>query len=324
MGVKGIGLMSGGLDSMLAARLLMEQEIEVRGISFVTPFFGSEKAEAAARIIGFPLLVRDITMPHLAMVRDPPSGYGKNMNPCIDCHAMMVLEAGRIMEREGYDFIFTAEVLNERPMSQTRSSLNRVANLSGYAGVLLRPLSALLLAETLPEKAGKVDRARLLDIQGRSRQRQFALAAQFGIDDYPSPGGGCLLTDPGFSRRLRDLFEGGPSDDPRYVEMLKTGRHFRIGDGVKAVVGRNHGENQRLLELKGPGDPVLEAADIPGPVVLLIGDATGYDLEVAAGLCARYSDADRQTVPVIVESGGTERTIDVGPLDEEKIEAIRL
>ena len=302
----------------------MEQGIEVTGISFVTPFFGSEKAEAAARTIGFPLLVRDITMPHLEMVRNPPSGYGKNMNPCIDCHAMMVLEAGRIMEKEGYDFIFTGEVLNERPMSQTRDSLVRVANLSGCADLLLRPLSALLLAETLPEKTGKVDRTRLLDIQGRSRKRQFALAAHFGIEDYPSPGGGCLLTDPGFSRRLRDLFEGGPADAPRYVEMLKTGRHFRLGDGVKAVVGRNHAENQRLLELKGPGDPVLQAADIPGPVVLLIGDASGSYLAVAAGLCARYSDADRQTVSVIVESGGTERTIEAGPLDEEKITALRL
>ena len=145
MAVTGIGLMSGGLDSMLAAKLLMDQGVEVVGVSFTTPFFGSLNAEKAAEAIGFPLLIEDITTVHLEVVKDPPSGYGANMNPCIDCHALMVQEAGRIMDREGWDFIFTGEVLNERPMSQTRSALNRVANLSGYPGLVLRPLSALCL-----------------------------------------------------------------------------------------------------------------------------------------------------------------------------------
>jgi tRNA-specific 2-thiouridylase len=324
MTVTGIGLMSGGLDSMLAARLLMEQGIEVVGISFTTPFFDSGKAETAARRIGFPLLVSDITENHLVMVKNPPSGYGKNMNPCIDCHAMMVLEAGRVMEREGWDFIFTGEVLNERPMSQTRHALNRVANLSGYGEHLLRPLSALLLRETAPEKDGKVDRSRLLDIQGRSRKRQFALAREYDFPDYPSPGGGCLLTDPGFSRRLRDLFDEGPGDHTRLVEMLKVGRHFRLRRGVKAVVGRNKGENGRLLELRGPGDVIFETVDIPGPVVLLTGDSSEADRLIAAGLCVRYSDAREGPAAVVVRDGEREETLRVPPLDEGTVESWRL
>ena len=320
----GIGLISGGLDSMLAARVLMEQGIEVVGISFTTPFFGSGKAEAAARELGFRLLVQDITAPHLEMVRDPLSGYGANMNPCIDCHAMMILEAGRIMDREGWDFIFTGEVLNERPMSQNRHALNRVANLSGYRDRLLRPLSALLLPETPPEKEGTVDRLRLLDIQGRSRKRQFALAGQYGIRDFPSPGGGCLLTDPGFSRRLRELFEQGPDDDPRFVEMLKTGRHFRLHREVKAVVGRNHGENNSLLELTKEGEAILRTVDIPGPVVLLTGSFSEEDLLTAAGLCARYSDAREGPVSVSREMGGKVDIVNAVPLDEGLIESLRV
>lgn len=309
---------------MLAARVLMEQGIEVVGVSFTTPFFGSGKAEAAARDLGFRLLVQDITAPHLEMVRDPPSGYGANMNPCIDCHAMMILEAGRIMDREGWDFIFTGEVLNERPMSQNRHALNRVANLSGYRDRLLRPLSALLLPETLPEREGTVDRSRLLDIQGRSRKRQFALAGQYGILEFPSPGGGCLLTDPGFSRRLRELFENGPDDDPRFVEMLKIGRHFRLHRGVKAIVGRNHGENSSLLELRKEGEATLSPVGIPGPVVLLTGSFSEEDLLTAAGLCVRYSDAREGPVSLRRELGGKVDIVAAAPLDEGLIESLRI
>jgi len=228
------------------------------------------------------------------------------------------------MDREGWDFIFTGEVLNERPMSQTRHALNRVANLSGYRERLLRPLSALLLRDTAPEKDGQVDRRRLLDFQGRSRKRQFALAGEYGIPDYPSPGGGCLLTDPGFSRRLRDLFEKGPGDHRRLVEMLKVGRHFRLRRGIKAVVGRNKGENLRLLELRGPGDVTFETADVPGPVVLLTGDSAEADRLIAAGLCVRYSDAREAPAAVIQRDGEGEETLRVPPLDEGTIESLRL
>ena len=324
MTVTAIGLMSGGLDSMLAARVLMDQPVRVIGISFTTPFFGPERAEAAARQIGFPLLVRDITATHLEVVKRPPSGYGAHMNPCVDCHALMVREAGRVMEEEGWDFIFTGEVLNERPFSQTRPSLNRVANLSGYAGLVLRPLSARLLAETVPEREGKVDRSRLLDIQGRSRKRQMALAAQYGITDYPTPAGGCLLTDPGFSRRLRDLLDGGPDDNVHHIEMLKTGRHFRLRRGVKAVVGRNSAENRRLEELRGSGDYLLRAVGVPGPVTILSGSPGRDDLLAAAALCARYSDARSPAVAVAIEGPETGETVEVPPLAEERLESLRV
>ncbi len=324
MTVTAIGLMSGGLDSTLAARVLMDQAIQVVGVSFTTPFFGPQMAEAAARQVGFPLIVRDITGVHMEVVKAPPSGYGANMNPCIDCHALMVREAGRIMEQEGWDFIFTGEVLNERPFSQTRPSLNRVANLSGYAGLVLRPLSARLLAETVPEREGKVDRSRLLDIQGRSRKRQMALAEQYGITDYPTPAGGCLLTDPAFSRRLRDLLDGGPDSSTRHVEMLKTGRHFRLRRGVKAVVGRNSAENRRLEELRGDEDYLLRAAHVPGPVTILSGSPSREDLLVAAALCARYSDARSPSVGVTIEGPGTSETVEARPFSGDLLESLRI
>ncbi len=309
---------------MLAARLLMDQGIEVTGIAFVTPFFSSAKAEAASRQVGFPLIVRDITAPHLEMVKDPPSGYGANMNLCIDCHTLMVKEAGAIMEREGIDFIFTGEVLGQRPMSQRRPALNRVANLSGWRGRLLRPLSARLLDETIMEEEGKVDRSRLLDIQGRSRKRQFALAEEYGITDFPSPAGGCLLTDPGFSRRLRDLFENGPAGTPTTIEMLKVGRHFRLRPGVKAVVGRNREENERLDDLRGEEDTLLYAANITGPTVIISGAPTEEESMIVAALCARYSSARSLSVPVSIEDRGGVRTVEVKPLDESEVAALRI
>jgi hypothetical protein len=316
--------MSGGLDSMLAARLLMDQGVEVVGISFTTPFFGSADAEKAAEKIGFRLLIRDITEIHLEVVKNPASGYGANMNPCIDCHALMVKEAGKIMEREGWDFIFTGEVLNERPMSQTRAALNRVANLSGYRGLVLRPLSALRLAETIPEQEGKVDRKRLLDIQGRSRKPQMVLAEKYCIGGYPSPAGGCLLTDQSFSRRLRDLFENGPEGGTSALEMLKIGRHFRLHPGVKVVVGRNHNENCRLMELKGADDVIFSTVGIPGPVALLAGAPSEADVQLAASLCARYCKAGEELVRVSLEGRGRSDEVEAAPISEEEISPLRV
>ncbi len=307
--VRGLGLISGGLDSMLAARLLMEQGIAVTGIAFVTPFFGSKNAEAAAARLGFPLIVRDITAPHLAMVKHPPSGYGRQMNPCIDCHALMLSVAGEVMDAEGFDFLFTGEVLNERPMSQSLRSLNRVANLSGRPGCVLRPLSALRLRETDIERDGLVERKRLLNLEGRSRRRQFELARGWGIADYPNPAGGCLLTDPGYSRRLKDLLEHGPEAGPHELELLKIGRQFRIREGVKAAVGKNAVHNQALTVLRGPGDLLLRTGGVPGPVMILSGAASEADIAVAAGICARYSDGSAGRVRIIVESDAGEREL---------------
>ncbi|HEY5999201.1 MAG TPA: hypothetical protein VI078_07855 [bacterium] len=322
---RALGLISGGLDSMLAARLLMEQGVAVTGISFVTPFFGAEKAEAAARIVGFPLIVRDITAPHLAMARNPPSGYGAHMNPCIDCHALMLRIAGEVMDAEGFDLLFTGEVLNERPMSQSLRSLNRVANLSGRRGFVLRPLSARRLEPTVPETDGRIDRARLLDLEGRSRKRQFELAARWGITGYPTPAGGCLLTDPNFSRRLRDLFEHGPEPDAHALALLKIGRQFRIREGVKATVGKNDVDNKALLALRAPGDTVVRTNGVPGPVAIVGGAADEADLALVASICARYSDARAAgAVPMVVEGPDGARQVSAQAIGDEELVARRL
>jgi len=322
--VRGLGLISGGLDSMLAARLLMEQGVAVTGITFVTPFFNAKNARVAAARIGFPLIVRDITAPHLAMVKAPPSGYGRQMNPCIDCHALMLSVAGAIMDAEGFDFLFTGEVLNERPMSQSLRSLNRVANLAGRPGHLLRPLSALRLKETIVEREGKVDRTQLLNLEGRSRRRQFELARIWGIADYPTPAGGCLLTDPGFSRRFKDLLDHGPEADVHDLELLKIGRQFRIRAGIKAAAGRNDADNQALTALRGPGDLLLRTGSVPGPVLILSGAANEADIALAAGICARYSDGRDGQVRIIIESDAGERELLTNPIAQTELVAMRI
>ncbi len=241
--VRALGLFSGGLDSILAVKLLQEQGIKVTGITFVSPFFSSRTAEQAGKEMDLPLIIRDITRAHLEIVKDPPHGYGKTMNPCIDCHALMLHVAGRFMEKEGYDFLFTGEVLGERPMSQNRQSLNTVAKASGYQDRILRPLSAKLMKPTLSEETGLVRRDMLLDIQGRSRKPQMEMARRYGLHEYPNPAGGCLLTDKGFSRRLKDLLAQEPDPEIRLIHLLRTGRHFRLNEKVKLVVGRNQREN---------------------------------------------------------------------------------
>jgi tRNA U34 2-thiouridine synthase MnmA/TrmU len=204
---------------------------------------------------------------------------------------MMFRHAGRVMEAEGFDFLFSGEVLGERPMSQNRQSLRVVARESGYPERILRPLSARLLPETAPEREGKVDRSRLLDIEGRSRTRQMDLAARYGIHEYPSPGGGCRLTEPVFSRRLRDLFHHREDALVRDIELLKLGRHLRIGEHTKIVVGRNEQENDQLEALRRQDDVLLHVEDIPGPVVLIPHGASEESLHRAAAICVRYSDA---------------------------------
>lgn len=290
--VKAIGLLSGGLDSTLAARILMQQDIEVVGISFITPFFSSKRAKKATGILGIELIEKNITDEHLEIVKNPPHGYGKMMNPCIDCHALMLSIAGKIMEKQGFDFIFTGEVLGERPMSQNRVSLDIVAKASGYKGHILRPLSAKLLKQTDPEIKGLVDRNRLLDLQGRSRKRQFELAEEFKIAEYPNPAGGCLLTDKSFSNRLRELFSKDKNPGLRDIKLLTVGRHFRLSDSTKLVVGRDEHENQLLEQFFSAEDFLVEVEDIPGPLCLLVGDNLSGLMQKVAQICASYSDAD--------------------------------
>jgi tRNA U34 2-thiouridine synthase MnmA/TrmU len=319
--VKGIALFSGGLDSILAVKIIMSQGIEVLGLTYKTPFFGDTKAKTSAKKIGLPLTVLDITEEHLEMVKAPRHGYGKNMNPCIDCHTLMLKIAGGIMKDTGADFIFTGEVLGQRAMSQTKQSLHVVAKNSGCQDYIIRPLSAKLLPETKPEIEGKVDRQRLLAIRGKGRKNQIELAHHYGITDYAAPAGGCLLTDPMFSKRLRDLFTHHKDFRIRDVELLKYGRQFRIDPSSKVVVGRNIFENEVLQKLSEGGDALLHMAHFPGPTVLVPYKRDDATLLHAASLCALYSDAPKdEEVVVLCRKGDTCHAIRIKAAKKEEAE----
>ena len=295
---------------MLAGAVLRAQDIEVTFICFVTPFYGAARAREAAAQLDLSLKVVDLFEKFYPLLYSPPHGFGKGHNPCIDCHALMIRETGLVMVAEGFDFVFTGEVLGQRPMSQNRGSLNLVAKESGLAKLLLRPLSAKLLRPTRPEFEGWVDRERLLNLSGRGRKRQIALAADCGITHYPNPAGGCLLTDPGFALRIKELLRHQERASRRDLELLKWGRHFRLSGGAKAVVGRTERDNDAIFPLKAPGDHGLNVEDFPGPLVLVIGAATDADLREAAGLAAAYSDAPLgASVRVSVETGGAVRIL---------------
>jgi tRNA-uridine 2-sulfurtransferase len=266
--VKAIVLLSGGLDSVLAATLLRCLGAEVTGLSFVTPFFNSAKAEKAALKLGIDLMVKDIGAEHLEMLKHPRYGYGRNMNPCIDCHGLMLKKAMEILPEMGADFVATGEVLGERPKSQNRQALDIVAALSEAGDRLLRPLSARLLPATKPELEGLIRKEDLLDLQGRSRKRQMKLAAEWGIDEYESPAGGCLLTDAGVSARLREMMSRQPDFDIRDTLLVPLGRHFWSGDSI-IVLGRRHEENERLQETALESDLLLKEASRPGPLALI-------------------------------------------------------
>jgi len=222
--MKALCVFSGGLDSLLAAELIRAQGIDVLALFFETPFFTSQKARKSAQAIDLPFKVVDITERHLEVVKRPKHGYGGNMNPCIDCHALMFRIAGEMLEEESASFVLTGEVLGQRPMSQNRKSLSLIATESGLNGLLLRPLSAKHLPLTIPEKKEWVERDLLMDFQGRSRKPQMELAKNLKIKEYPAPAGGCLLTEKAFSQRLKDLLTCQDAPELREIELLKLGR----------------------------------------------------------------------------------------------------
>ncbi len=294
--MKALSLFSGGLDSQLAAVLIKEQGIEIIGIHFTTPFFsGSQDINKAAQDLGIEFLDIDISEDYIPRVLlNPVYGYGKNFNPCIDCHAYMLHTAGKLMEKLGASFMVTGEVVGQRPMSQNRSALNAVDKLSGFKGYVVRPLSGRLLDETIPEREGWIDREQLLDINGRGRTRQMELADKYDLEDYPSPAGGCLLTESNFANRLRQMLQFEIEPSPLQMQILRLGRHFYIADGILLVVGRNRSENDRLANIVLDSDLLLKVADRPGPLAVvrcMINELSRNDLEYAASIMARYSDA---------------------------------
>ncbi len=308
--VRALGLCSGGLDSMLAGLVLREQGIEVHWIAFETPFFTAAKARKASKTTGIPLIVRPIFDVYLKMLRNPPAGYGKYMNPCRDCHALMFKLAGEIMHQQKFDFLFSGEVLGQRPLSQNKGALRYVEKRSGLDGYILRPLSAKILQATLPEEKGWVERELLLDIEGRSRKRQMQLAQKFGISDYPSPAGGCLLTDKGFSTRLQDLFAHQDDCTEEELHLLKYGRHFRLNPKAKLIVGRTHKDNEQILKYHNPVvDTVINVKDYPGPTALIPRGAPKNSILLAASICTGYSKAPKLSLVEVEITGANKKNV---------------
>ena len=317
-----LSLLSGGLDSQLAVRILERAGAEVEGVCFATPFFSPDAANKAASALGIKLHTIDFTDDEIALIENPPHGFGGAMNPCIDCHATMIRRAGELMERLGFDFVATGEVMGQRPMSQNKQALGVVEKASGLKGRLVRPLSAKLLEPTIPEMEGKLDREALLDISGRCRERQIALAAEFGIVDYPSPAGGCKLTEDGFGRKLKDLLDHEGLRNRRLVELLLIARRFRLPDGSGVILGRDRNDNAILKEESSNGT-VVAPVNCPGPTALVVGAKGEGSLSMAAELVCAYSRCDRLEGDVVVRIG--DRSVAVPrPYDRAKFKEFQI
>jgi len=300
--IKAVGLLSGGLDSTLTVKLMIDQGVEVTVLNFISPFCTCTRkgcrheALRVAELFDIPVKVVTVGEDYLEIIRNPEHGYGRNMNPCIDCRIFMFQKAKIHMEEIGAHFIFTGEVLGQRPMSQHRKAMKIIEKESGLEGLVVRPLSAKLLPSTFPEEKQWIDREKLLSIQGRRRIPQMELADELGIKDYPCPAGGCRLTDPNFANRLRESFERG-EDTIKDIQLLKYGRHFRLKSGAKVVVGRNEEENKILNGFFEKDDVLIEVTDVGSPVVLVKKTNGKEDVKEASTLCIRYSDAEKEDKP---------------------------
>lgn len=299
--IRALAMISGGLDSILAAKLIKDQGIEVIGICFRSYFFNEENAIKMTKQIGIKLEVIDFSKEHFEMVKDPKHGWGKNMNPCIDCHSMMMRYSGELLEKFNADFIITGEVLNQRPMSQNRSALDIVKKQSGFSDKILRPLCAKNLKETQMELYGLVDREKLLDISGRNRKTQMELAKEWGIEDYPSPAGGCKLTEPNYAIRLKEILEKKEQVTEKDIHLLKYGRHFVSDNDVKIIVSRTSEEGEKIKQLLNNKDIVFLPSKFKGAMVIIPGgnNPTEEDINLACRLAVRYSKGkDEEIVEV--------------------------
>ena len=331
---KAVALLSGGLDSNLAVRMMLEQGVEVEAVAIKTPFCDFDcgkgcghRVKEVADELGVKLKTVYLGKEYLQMLRNPKYGYGSGMNPCIDCRAMMFRAAKDHLEQIGADFIVTGEVLQQRPMSQNKNALSIIEKETGMQGLVLRPLSARKMAQTIPEKTGLVTRESLGDISGRSRKGQLALAKRFGISDPPNAAGGCLLTDPAFSKRVKDLLDHS-NDIPEIndIELLKVGRHFRLSANSKLVVGRDEEENGAIRSLAQPKDFVFEPKQFVGPTsVLRSGTANNELITKCCMIVARYSDGPKDS-PSVVTVGSDEGCFEVlaSPIHEQELEGMRI
>ncbi|UCB58613.1 MAG: hypothetical protein JSV67_08440 [Thermoplasmatales archaeon] len=295
--IKAVGLLSGGLDSTLTVKMMIDQGVEVHVLNFVTPFCTCTKkgcrheASRVAELFKVPVKIISVGKEYIEMIKNPKYGYGSNMNPCIDCRILMFRNAKKYMKDIGASFIFTGEVLGQRPMSQHKKAMKVIEQESGLNNVVLRPLSAKLLEPTIPEKKHWINRDKLLSIQGRRRLPQIEIADKLGIKDYPCPAGGCRLTDPHFAKRIKESFEH-EEETIKDIQLLKYGRHFRLKSGAKVIVGRNETENKILKEFQDENDIVMEVIGVGSPIVLLKKNSGKNDIKKAAAICIRYSDFD--------------------------------
>ncbi len=321
--MKALALFSGGLDSILALKLVLNQGIEVVALNIILPFRAEREdyAGTAANRFGIPLVRLKAGDQYIEIIKNPVYGYGSGMNPCIDCRIYMLRAAKRIAKEAGAEFIFTGDVLAERPMSQHKAALVLEEKEAGLEGKILRPLSAKLLPETIPEREGWIDRSKLLAISGKSRKLQIALAHKFDLQ-YPTPAGGCLLTYKEFASKVRDLFEHKDKVTIRDTSLLKIGRHFRLG-ASKIIVGRNEEENKALYDLKDEEDYVFEVPGCGSPITILEGAKSKEAIEAAAKLTARYSDANTEEKNVLVEIE-KKGSILAASMDEEVIARLRI
>jgi tRNA-specific 2-thiouridylase len=288
MSKKALLLFSGGLDSILAAKILEKQKIKVAPVCFESFFFDCKLALIAAKKLGLKLKIVDISKEHLRIIKNPKYGKGKGANPCVDCHLLMIKKGKEIMKKKKFDFLATGEVLGERPFSQNKKIFELAEKDANLKGLILRPLSAKLLPKTLPEKKGWLKRENLFDFKGKSRKPQLKLAEQFKIKDFPSPAGGCILTDLDYSQKVKKLFKRHPDCDGNDCQLLRKGRIFWLPpthqpDNSLVVVGRNEEENGELRKLKKQKDLILEPKNFPGPIVLIRGFGKKIKKEIIKG-----------------------------------------
>jgi tRNA-uridine 2-sulfurtransferase len=329
---RAIALFSGGLDSTLAILTVMRQGIEVTAVTFMN-HFGCEISDrsscsknpfSAAEKFGFEVKLCHLSEKFIEIVKNPKFGHGRNMNPCMDCRILMLREAKEFMDMTGASFIITGEVLGQRPMSQRRDALNIIDREAALKGYVLRPLSAKLLKPTVPEESGMVDRELLYGFGGRSRKPQMALADEFGLADYPAPAGGCLLTEPNYSYRLKELLDHDPDPSILDYHLLRIGRHFRLSPGCKVIIGRNESENEVLGKLHDGEGVLLRVPGFGSPLTLMHG-GSDEDVLTAATLCARYSDARHlPEVVVRVLKAGKESSLKVQPAEDHVIARLKI